>query len=101
MSKCKRCARESKTVSQWMLFAVCFTYFAGVALGCFVTVHILIQFPEYAIQAFMSLLAFIGSATGIAIGFYSWKAKNENMAKIRCSSHKPDAGVDLFKGDKL
>lgn len=30
-------------------------------------------------------LNFIGTPTSVAIGFYAWKAKNENMKKIKTS----------------
>ena len=65
-----------------MLFFVMLTYFYGLALGTAIIVHIITNYPEYALQAFLGMLTYIGGPVGIAIGFYMWKSKNENTAKI-------------------
>ena len=84
----KKSKNPMRTVSHWMLFAICMTYFVAVALGCFVVIFVLTQSPEYAIQAFSGLLGFVGTATTVTIGFYSWKAKAENTARIKANQQE-------------
>lgn len=50
------------------------TYFFGVAFGA----QIIKSNPEYL----PAYLAYIGTPVGVAIGFYTWKAKAENMIKL-------------------
>ena len=42
-------------------------------------------------------LTYVGAPTGVAIGFYSWKAKAENIMKIKQTSPEETGGapVDL------
>ena len=75
--------------SKIVLGAVLATYFVGLMLGIFVVIHILNNYPEYAVQAFLGILSYIGAPVAVSIAFYSWKAKNENMAKI-ANSEEPE-----------
>ncbi len=64
-----------KTYTKILVAAVMGTYFFGVVYGavfCFLAGAYL---GEY--------LSFIGVPTAAAIGFYCWKAKAENMVKMR------------------
>ena len=61
--------------SKIMVALVMCTYFVGVGTG---TVVVLTQAPEQ-IQWYFS---FIAAPTALAIGFYTWKAKAENVIKI-------------------
>lgn len=58
-----------------ILLLVLFTYFVGVYIGAKI---VLIDFSQLGV-----LLAFIGTPTAAAIGFYCWKAKAENTIKIK------------------
>lgn len=60
--------------SKLILMAVMATYFYGVHVGA-ETVR---QYPEYL----PAYLAYIGAPVGIAIGFYAWKARAENLVKL-------------------
>jgi hypothetical protein len=48
---------------------------------------IITTYPDSAIQALIALLSYIGAPAAVSIGFYSWKAKNENSLKIQKSSN--------------
>lgn len=64
-----------KTYTKILVAAVMGTYFLGFVFG-----GILVWlFPEHLGE----WLTFIGVPTATAIGFYCWKAKAENMLKIR------------------
>jgi len=61
--------------SKIIMVAVMFTYFIGVAVGALVVLsHDPDQLQWY--------LTFISAPTAIAIGFYAWKAKAENVIKL-------------------
>lgn len=64
--------------SKAIIAAVMATYFCGVAIGGWVVAHAPEQLGVY--------LSYIGAPTAVSIGFYSWKAKAENMIKIKLSS---------------
>jgi hypothetical protein len=68
--------------SKLMLFLVMVTYFIGVFYGLYAVNRILLDYPEWAIQALIAIFSYIGVPISVAIGFYSWKAKNENALKI-------------------
>ena len=77
--------KEKVQFSKVILGLILISYFAGLILGGFVVIKILLITPEYSVQALISLFSYIGAPTGVAVGFYSWKAKNENTAKIERS----------------
>lgn len=60
--------------SKIVLGAVMLLYFAGAIFGGYVVMQDSSLLPE--------LLAYIGAPTAVAIGFYAWKAKAENVVKI-------------------
>ena len=62
------------TTSHKVLWAVVITYFIGVALG----VYAIIKDPTNAGM----VLGYIGGVAAVGIGFYSWKAKAENIIKL-------------------
>lgn len=71
-----------KTYTKILVAAVMGTYFFGVVYGavfCFIAGA---YYGEY--------LSFIGAPTTAAIGFYCWKAKAENMIKMRRELPKGD-----------
>lgn len=69
--------------SKIILGFVMLTYFIGLGFGIYAVNKILLDFPDYAIQALIALFGYVGTPTGVTIGFYSWKAKAENTLKIR------------------
>lgn len=64
-----------KTYTKILVAAVMATYFLGFVLGGI----LVCLFPEHLGE----WLTYIGVPTATAIGFYCWKAKAENMLKIR------------------
>ena len=59
------------------------TYFIGLAFAIYAVNKILMEYPDWAIQALIALFGYIGAPISIAIGFYSWKARGENLIKIQ------------------
>jgi len=57
------------------------TYFIGLGIGIYVVLRILTDYPDFAVQALIAMFSYIGVPVASAIGFYCWKAKNENMNK--------------------
>ena len=62
------------TTSHKVLWAVVITYFIGVALG----VYAIIKDPTNVGM----VLGYIGGVAAVGIGYYSWKAKAENIIKL-------------------
>ena len=62
------------TTSHKVLWAVVITYFVGVVLG----VYAIIKDPANVGM----VLGYIGGVAAVGIGFYSWKAKAENIIKL-------------------
>lgn len=60
--------------SKIILGAVMLTYEAATVFGAVIVSEERALLPE--------LLTFIGAPTAVAIGFYAWKAKAENLLKI-------------------
>lgn len=60
--------------SKLNLLLVMATYFYGVHVGA----DIVRAYPEYL----PAYLAYIGAPVSIAIGFYAWKARAENVIKL-------------------
>lgn len=85
--------RRKIEFSKLILALVLMTYFVGVGVGVKVA---LIDMTQLG-----ALLAFIGAPTAAAIGFYAWKAKAENIIKIKKNNPEEAAGfsVDLNDSD--
>lgn len=73
--------------SKIVLTFVLLTYFVGVFIGVKVS---LIDFSQLGV-----LLAYIGTPTAAAIGFYCWKAKAENIVKIKKDNPEETEGVPV------
>ena len=75
--------------SKFFLSAVLLTYFAGFGLGFWAVTIDLSQLG--------GVLVYVGTPTAVAIGFYSWKAKAENVVKIKKANPEETEGtpVDL------
>lgn len=87
--KTKAKTRQTHKVefSKLLVFFVLATYFVGVFIGAKI---VFIDFSQLG-----ALLAFIGAPTGIAIGFYTWKAKAENIIKIKKDNPKETEGMPV------
>lgn len=76
----KKCIEFSKLI----LALVIFSYFVGLAFGMVVILKILkTGNVTYISTALCGLFSFIGAPVAVAIGFYSNKAKAENIEKIK------------------
>jgi hypothetical protein len=81
--------RKRRNFSKLVLACVMAAFFITMAAGI-----VYIFLPRYdssdTAQALIGLYTFVGAPVGVAIAFYSWKAKHENVAKIS----KEDNGND-------
>ena len=73
--------------SKILILLVLFTYFVGVFVGVWI---VFLDFPQLSV-----LLMYIGSPTVSAIGFYVWKAKAENMIKIKRDNPQETKGIKV------
>ena len=70
---------EKITTTKVVLFSILFTYYAAFLLAMYVVIC-----KDTA--ELSNLLTFVGGATVFAVAFYCWKAKAENLEKIRKSA---------------
>ena len=84
--KSKGTARKFE-FSKLILSAVLLTYFAGFGLGVWV---VLIDLSQLGV-----FLAYVGTPTATVIGFYSWKAKAENVVKIKKANPSETEGLPV------
>ena len=73
--------------SKLILALVLSTYFIGVAVG---VKTVLSDIGQLSV-----VLTFIGAPTAAAIGFYVWKAKAENIIKIKQAHPEETAGIPV------
>ena len=73
--------------SKLILALVLLPYFYGVHIGAKIVTLDVSQLAVF--------LGFIAAPTATAIGFYAWKAKAENMAKIRKAYPEETRDIDL------
>lgn len=73
--------------SKLFLSAVLLTYFAGFGLGFWAVTIDLSQLGVF--------LVYVGTPTAVAIGFYSWKAKAENVVKIKKANPEETDGIPV------
>ena len=79
--------RRKIEFSKLVLSAVLLTYFAGFVIG----VRVVILDPSQ-LGVF---LAYVGTPAATAIGFYSWKAKAENVVKIKKANPEETEGMPV------
>lgn len=79
--------RRKIEFSKLVLSAVLLTYFAGFVVG----VRVVILDPSQ-LGVF---LAYVGTPAATAIGFYSWKAKAENVVKIKKANQEETEGMPV------
>ena len=86
-------AKQPETVkrkleyTKLILALVLLTYFIGVGVGVWV---VLKDFSQLYV-----VLTFIGAPTAAAIGFYVWKAKAENIIKIKRANPEETEGIPV------
>ena len=68
--------------SKWIILGVMLTYFIGLIFGVYIIAMLLRTDTTYVYAALGSLFAYIAAPVSVAIGFYNYKAKAENVAKI-------------------
>lgn len=71
----QRVAKRKREFSKIILLLVMATYFVGLVVA--------IRIVFIDVSQLAALLAYIGGPTTTAIAFYSWKAKAENLLKIK------------------
>lgn len=84
-------ARRKLEFSKIVLVCVLLTYFVGVYIGVRIS---LIDITQLGV-----LLAYIGTPTAAAIGFYCWKAKAENIVKIKQENPEETQGIQVDFND--
>jgi len=82
----KRTARKIE-FSKLFLSAVLLTYFVGFGIAVWAVTIDISQLGVF--------LAYVGTPTATAIGFYSWKAKAENVVKIKQAHPKATEGMPV------
>ena len=90
--KCEYCVykhtrRKKREFSKSLMAAVMITYFIGVIVGTWAVVTVILGLKELYDQSIIIgvLTAYFGllaAPVGVAIGFYGWKSKSENVIKI-------------------
>ena len=73
--------------SKLILGIVIFAYFIVVGVGIKLS---LIDYTQYSTLAML-----VGAPTATAIGFYAWKAKAENIVKIKKENPQETEGVTI------
>lgn len=73
--------------SKLVLLAVMVLYFVAAGVG------IAISFIDYTQYSTLAML--VGAPTATAIGFYAWKAKSENVIKIKQEHPEETMGVPV------
>lgn len=79
--------RRKIECSKLVLWAVLLSYFAGFGLGFWA---VLVDISQLGV-----FLAYVGTPTATAIGFYSWKAKAENVVKIKKANPEATEGMPV------
>lgn len=79
--------RRKIEFSKLVLSAVLFTYFGGFGVGLWAVIVDPAQLGVF--------LVYIGTPTATVIGFYSWKAKAENVVKIKKANPDETEGIPV------
>ena len=80
--------------SKIVLALVLATYFVGLAFGMFIIWYLVRggASTSYVSTALCGLFSYIGAPVATAIAFYSYKAKAENVEKIKQNIEPPEGG---------
>lgn len=77
----RRKTKKKREFTKQIVGLVMATYFIGLGVGVYVVLRILLDYPDYSVQALVAMFSYIGVPVASAIGFYCWKAKHENVNK--------------------
>ncbi len=78
--------------SKLILLIVVATYFITLVFGMGIIRSIAADNPEYAGELLEGMFTFAAAPVSVAIGFYSYKAKAENVEKIKTNTNTMDNG---------
>lgn len=82
----KRNPENKLQATKIIIFSIMITYYAAFILGAWVVI-----FKDF--YQIATLLTFVGGVSVIAVAFYCWKSKAENLLKIR--KEEPELGGSL------
>lgn len=77
------------TTTKLVLFSILLTYYAAFVVAMYVVI-----FRD--VSELSNLLTFVGGATVFAVAFYCWKAKAENLEKIKNRSPEMESSLSDF-----
>ena len=77
------------TTTKLVLFSILLTYYAAFVAAMYVVI-----FRD--VSELSNLLTFVGGATVFAVAFYCWKAKAENLEKIKNRSPEMESSLSDF-----
>lgn len=82
--------------SKLIMVSVMLTYFIVLFVVVGVIAYMILSGnAQYLTNVIATLCSFVGAQVGVAIAFYSWKAKNENTAKIANSNNSSPTPIPL------
>lgn len=67
--------------SKIIMVSVMLTYYIALIFGMSIIWRLSTNLSPYIGTAITAFFSFVGAPVAVAIGFYSWKAKNENISK--------------------
>ncbi|GHU95032.1 hypothetical protein FACS1894208_07140 [Clostridia bacterium] len=85
--RARRRKKKPPEFSKLILLLVMVTYFIAVGVGVKLS---LIDYTQYSTLAML-----VGAPTATAIGFYAWKARAENIMKLKKENPKATEGVTI------
>lgn len=89
--------KKDKTLefSKLILALVIISYFIGLGFGMLIIWRILgTGDVTYIATSLCGLFSYIGAPVAVAIGFYSYKAKAENIEKIKRNKNDIDESIE-------
>ena len=86
--------------SKLILCLVMATYFVGLLFGIHIILRIVDSDVSYIPTALCGLFSYIGAPVAVAIGFYAYKAKAENVAKIKGDYTFPNGNFTMEVNDE-
>lgn len=86
--------------SKLILCLVMLTYFVGLIFGVYIITELAERNTTYISTALCGLFSYIGAPVAVSIGFYSYKAKAENVEKIRGGNETPPQTIPEERFDE-
>lgn len=85
--------KNKKEFSKIILSLVMITYFIALGFGMLIVYKMMSESGSSVASALCGLFSFVGAPVAVAIGFYSYKAKAENIEKIKKQNPQPPVMV--------